>query len=84
MTHQDLPRGIEVYEIGARRLYVKTGVQNFAISEDDVTPEELVGIAKDMAVRQAKPSEPQIETAVLQVAVERRHGTHGFLPDQRC
>jgi hypothetical protein len=65
MTHQDLPRGIEVYDIGARRLYVKTGVRNYAISEDDVTPEELVGIARDIATRQAKRTEPQIEMAFL-------------------
>ena len=61
MTHLDLPREIEVYEIGARRLYVKTGVRNFAISEDDVTPEELVGIARDIAAQQAKRSGPQID-----------------------
>jgi len=51
MTPQNLPREIEVYEIGARRLYVKTGRRNFAISEDDVTPEELIGIAHDIASR---------------------------------
>jgi hypothetical protein len=51
MTRPTLPRGIEVYEIGARRLYIKTGTQNFSISEDDVTPEELVAIAQDMSRR---------------------------------
>jgi|KBSSwiStaDraftv2_1062776.scaffolds.fasta_scaffold331094_3 hypothetical protein len=65
MSDQDLPRGIEVYDIGARRLYVKTGVRNYAISEEDVTPEELVGIARDIATRQAKRTEPQIEMAFL-------------------
>jgi len=65
MSDQDLPRGIEIYDIGSRRLYVKTGVRNYAISEDDVTPEELVGIAKDIATRKAKRSEPQIEMAFL-------------------
>ena len=65
MSDQDLPRGIEVYDIGARRLYVKTGVRNYAISEDDVTPEELVGIARDIAARQATRPEPQIEMAFL-------------------
>jgi hypothetical protein len=65
MTHQDLPCGIEVYEIGARRLYVKTGVRSVAISEGDLTPQELVGIARDIAARQAKRSEPQIEMVVL-------------------
>ncbi len=51
VTHQELPRQIEVYEVGSRRLYVKTGTRNFAISEDDVTPEELLSIAADMAAR---------------------------------
>ncbi len=65
MTHRDLPGDIEVYEIGLRRLYVKTGVRNFAISEDDMTPEVLIGIARDIAARQPKPSEPQIEMAFV-------------------
>ena len=78
MTHWNLPREIEVYEIGARRLYVKTGARNFAISEDDVTPEELLGIAGDIAARQAKPSEPQIGQASVWVAVQR--GTGGPFP----
>jgi len=84
MTHHDLPSGIEVYEIGARRLYVKSGVRNIAISENDLTPQELVGIARDIAARQAERSEPQVETAGLQDAVETRRATHGFLPVQRC
>ena len=58
MTEKDLPREIEVYEIGTRRLYVKTGVRNFALSEDDLTPEELVGIATDIAARRTRVSEP--------------------------
>ena len=65
MIHQDLPREIEVFEIGERRLYVKIGTRNFAISEDDLTPDELVGIARDIAARRAKISEPQIEMAVF-------------------
>lgn len=55
--NQDLPRGIEVFEIGSRRLYVKTGPRSFAISEDDLTPTELIRIARDIALRQAKLSE---------------------------
>ena len=74
MTHRNLPGEIEAYEIGARRLYVKTGVRNFAISEDDVTPEELAGIASDIAARQAKPPEPQIGQASVCVAVQRGNG----------
>lgn len=58
-TSQDLPGEIEVYELGSQRLYVKTGRRNFAISEADVTPEELVTIARDMATRQrALPANP--------------------------
>lgn len=56
MTHQDLPRGIKVYDIGFRRLYVKDGARSFAISEADATPEELVGIALDIAARQRTPA----------------------------
>ncbi len=63
--HQSLPREIQVYEIGARRLYVKTGVRNFAISEVDVTPEELIGIARDIASRQAKLPEPKGDQVLL-------------------
>jgi hypothetical protein len=51
-TQEELPRSIEVYEIGSRRLYVKTGARNFAISEADATLEELLGIARDIAARQ--------------------------------
>jgi hypothetical protein len=72
MTHHVLTGDIEVYEFGARRLYVKTGVRNFAISEVDVTPEELVNIARDIALRQAMPPEPQIEQAPVRVAVQTR------------
>ena len=72
--HRDLPREIEVYEIGARRLYVKTGVRNFALSEDDLTPQELLGIASDITARQAKPPEPQIGQASVWVDVERGNG----------
>jgi hypothetical protein len=60
-TSQDLPGEIEVYELGSQRLYVKTGRRNFAISEADVTPEELVSIARDMAARQrALAMNPQL------------------------
>ncbi len=64
MTDSNLPREIEVYEIGERRLYVKNGVRTVAISEDDLTPDELVGIARDIARRQAKRSELQGELVV--------------------
>jgi hypothetical protein len=60
MNQQDLPGEIEVYQIGGRRLYVKNGVRNFAISEGDVTPEELIGIARDIAARKGTISAPQI------------------------
>ena len=47
----NLPRAIEVYQVGARRLYAKTSDRSFAIFEDELTPEELVAIAKDIALR---------------------------------
>jgi hypothetical protein len=65
MTYQDLPGEIEVYEIGSRRLYVKTGERSIAISEDDLTPEELIGIARDIAARQASLLNPQGGIAVI-------------------
>ncbi len=61
MMQQDLPQDIEVYEIGARRLYVKSGSRNFAISEDDVTPEELISIAIDIAARQPRPRTAEVK-----------------------
>jgi hypothetical protein len=51
MAHETLTRGIEVYEVGGRRLYVKEGARTFAISEDDLTPEELVAIAGHITSR---------------------------------
>jgi hypothetical protein len=51
---QGLPREIEVYEVGERRLYAKTRERSFAIFEDELTPEELIAIAKDIAARRAR------------------------------
>jgi hypothetical protein len=51
MTDQNLPHEIEVYEVGKRRLYAKTRGGSFAIFEDELTPEELMAIAKDIAAR---------------------------------
>jgi hypothetical protein len=59
MRHPDLPQEIEVFEIGSRRLYVKSGSRDFAILEDELTPDELIGIARDIATRQATgPASP--------------------------
>src|SRR5690242_5992517 len=49
---QKLPRHIEVYELGARRLYAKTIGRSFALFEDELTPEELIAIARDIIDRQ--------------------------------
>ncbi len=46
-----LPQAIEVYEVGARRLYAKTHGGTFALFEDELTPEELIAIAKDITAR---------------------------------
>ena len=54
MMDQSLPAGIEIYEVGARRLYAKTRGGNFAIFEDELTPEELVAIARDIAARRVE------------------------------
>lgn len=58
MTEQILPHEIEVYQVGARRLYAKTRGGNFAIFEDELTPEELMAIARDIAAH--RPSEPAL------------------------
>ena len=54
MTEPDrkLPRDLEVYEVGARRLYAKTSGRSFALFEDELTPEELIAIAGDIISRQ--------------------------------
>ena len=56
MTEQErkMPGEIEVYEVGARRLYAKTRDRSFALFEDELTPEELMAIARDIAARRAK------------------------------
>jgi hypothetical protein len=55
MTEQEkkLLETIEVYEVGCRRLYAKTNGPSFAIFEDELTPEELIAIAKDITARHA-------------------------------
>ncbi len=58
MTDPNLPQEIEVYQVGARRLYAKTSGGAFAIFEDELTPEELMAIAKDIAAR--RPAEPAL------------------------
>ena len=67
MTGPDrkLPREIEVYEVGSRRLYAKTKDRSFAIFEDELTPEELMAIARDIAARRTHlpPNSPLDEAA---------------------
>jgi hypothetical protein len=61
MLEQTLPHEIEVYQVGARRLYAKTKGGNFAIFEDELTPEELMVIAKDIAARRPAESALALE-----------------------
>lgn len=58
MFEQSLPREIEVYQVGARRLYAKTSGGTFALFEDELTPEELMAIARDIAAR--RPADPSL------------------------
>ena len=58
MIDQNLPHEIEVYQVGQRRLYAKTRGGNFAIFEDELTPEELIAIAKDISARRPEASKP--------------------------
>jgi len=54
-SDQNLPQAIEVYEVGARRLYAKTRDRSFALFEDELTPEELMAIARDILARRQVP-----------------------------
>ena len=71
MTIENLPQAIEVYEIGARRLYAKTRGGNFALFEDELTPEELVAIARDIAARRPE-SRPDLSLESVSGHQERR------------
>ena len=51
MICRNLVGAIEVYQVGSRVLYAKTGERNFALFEDELTPEELVAIAGDITRR---------------------------------
>jgi hypothetical protein len=63
MRQQNLPQAIEVYQVGWRRLYAKTrGDGNFVIFEDELTPEELMAIAQDIAARRSeRRTEPALQ-----------------------
>jgi len=56
---QKLPQAIEVYEVGARRLYAKTSGPSFALFEDELTPEELIAIARDIIARKQIASDEE-------------------------
>jgi hypothetical protein len=62
----NLPKAIEVYEVGRRRLYAKTSDRIFAIFEDDLSPEELMAIARDIAARRAEAVEEGLGRPALQ------------------
>ena len=48
MSPTRFPGGIEILDLGRRRLYVKTST-GFVLHNDDLTPEELLVIATDIA-----------------------------------
>ncbi len=54
MREQSLPLEIEVYDFANRRLYAKTKDTSFALFEDELSPEELIAIAEDIARRRAQ------------------------------
>lgn len=58
MNEQNLHGEIEVYEVGTRRLYAKTRGGTFALFDDELTPEELMAIAKDIAAH--RPTLPML------------------------
>ncbi len=58
MTEQNIPEHIEVYDLFGRRLYVKLNGAGFALFDDELTPEELTAIARDISRRKATPLQP--------------------------
>ncbi len=56
MSAKRFPVGLEVYDLGTRRLYVKTGT-GFVLHSDDLTPDELELIAQDIAGRNGRLKE---------------------------
>jgi hypothetical protein len=48
MSAKSMSTGIEILDLGQRRLYVKTST-GFVLHNDDLTPEELLVIATDIA-----------------------------------
>jgi hypothetical protein len=67
-----LPPEIEVYSVGARRLYAKTSGPSFALFEDELTPEELVAIAKDIANRRLRTLDEQSSPELSLAGAEPR------------
>jgi len=55
---QNLTHAIQIYQVGARRLYAKTSGRGFVIFEDELTPEELIAIARDIEARRLGDFEP--------------------------
>ena len=54
MSAKGISAGIEVHDLGMRRLYVKLST-GFVLHNDDLTAEELLAIAEDIARRERKP-----------------------------
>ncbi len=48
-----MPEHIEVYDLFGRRLYVKLDGAGFALFDDELTPEELTAIARDITLRKS-------------------------------
>jgi hypothetical protein len=64
---QKLPPEIEVFSVGWRRLYVKTSGNSFAFFEDDLTPEQLIAIARDISAHRSSDRD-QIRHEISQTA----------------
>lgn len=77
MSAKSMSGGIEVIDLGYRRLYVKRS-NGFVLHHDDLTPQELLGIATDIAC-QAKPS----RTAFGADCPTSGAATEGPLPEVR-
>jgi hypothetical protein len=81
MSAKNIRNGIEIHDVGGRRLYVKS-TTGFVLHNDDLTPEELVAIATDIAGHNLeKESQPgaawSLETPVSNKSRLRRSEQSG-------
>jgi hypothetical protein len=75
MSAKRFPDGLEVYDLGTRRMYVKPST-GFVLHNDDLSPEELVQIATDIAGHEHRPSAPLLAGPIPLPAGRARNGVY--------